>query len=227
DAAERAGGGGRANEGVGARGKARHPGLVAEDGPARAPRGRVDGEHGNPVSGSDQVRAELIDGCRFAHAGSAGDADAPCPATCGQELLQQVLRQLLVVRPGALDERDRPRQHGPVTAADAVDQPGQAQLCALRAAFHPLLPIRDANLAAMGTRGKSLGSIAARPTDATIVIKIHSVLMIEIGCGGPVALLECAAEKKKWGGVPWSYRRTRSMCCSPALRSSFTRSHGG
>ena len=97
-----------------------HARLVAEDRAARALRGRVDGEHGDPVAGGDEVHAELVDGRRLADARHAGDAEAQRAARRRQQRLQQLLGERGVLGLGALDERDGARQHRPVAGADAV-----------------------------------------------------------------------------------------------------------
>ena len=53
-----------------------HPGLVAEDRPARAGARGIDRQHRHPVTGCGEVHAELVDEGRLADARYAGDADA-------------------------------------------------------------------------------------------------------------------------------------------------------
>jgi len=58
----------------------------------------------------NQVHAELVDRRRFADAGHTGNANTPGVAGRRKECLQEILCQLLIIWPRALDQRDRARQ---------------------------------------------------------------------------------------------------------------------
>jgi hypothetical protein len=58
----------------------------------------------------------LIDCGRFADTGNPSNPEPNGVACAIHKLLQDLLRQFLVLRSGALDQRDRARQHGPVAA---------------------------------------------------------------------------------------------------------------
>ena len=68
DAAERAGGGGGADEGVGIDRELRHPRLVAENRAAGAGRGRIDGQHRHLVAPRRQQGSQRVDGGGLADA---------------------------------------------------------------------------------------------------------------------------------------------------------------
>ena len=100
----------------------RHPGLVPQDRSAGARRRRVDGQHRDPVPLVDQVHAERLDGGGLAHPGSPGDAHAMRFARVGRQRQQELLRLLVMVGAGGFQQRDGPRQHRAVTAADGGRQ---------------------------------------------------------------------------------------------------------
>ena len=108
----------RPDVGVGMDGEAGHPRLVAEDRSAGPRRRRVDREDRHPVALLDEVHAERLDDGRLPHPRHAGDADVHGPPGIGHQLHQQLLGVFPVVGPGGLHERDRPRQRGPVPAAN-------------------------------------------------------------------------------------------------------------
>ncbi len=114
DPAQRARAGGGADEGRRVDRQAFHPGLVAQDGAARAGGGRVDGEDRHPVPQRGQHRAERVDERRLADTRHPADADAPRPAAVRQQLGEQLLCQRPVLRPGGLDERDGAGHQGPL-----------------------------------------------------------------------------------------------------------------
>ena len=80
---------------------------------------RVDGEHGDAVAARRQLAAEGVDERRLPGAGNAGDADAVAAAGTPEQADEQLLGRLLVIRPGRLDERDRPAERRPVGRQDA------------------------------------------------------------------------------------------------------------
>ena len=110
DAAERAGGGRGPHEGVRVDGEPRHARLVAEDRAAGAGRGRIDRQHRDLVALRGEIRAERVDGGRFAGARRAGDAEPHRLAGQRQQFLHQKVRSFAVIGALALDQRDGARQ---------------------------------------------------------------------------------------------------------------------
>ena len=127
DATQRAGGGRGADEGIGIGRELRHARLVAEDRAAGAGGGGIDREHGDAVPARGEPGPEHVDGGRLADPGRAGDADAHGLAGIGQQLLHQLPRLALMIRPLRFDERDRPRQHRTLAAADAAPEAGDVE----------------------------------------------------------------------------------------------------
>ena len=119
DAAEHAGARRRPDEREVVDSEPRHARLVAEDAATGARRRRVDGEHGDAVAARRQLAAEGVDERRLPGPRHAGDADAVGAAGTAQQTGQQLLGRLLVVRPGRLDQRDRPSERRPVGRQDA------------------------------------------------------------------------------------------------------------
>ena len=101
----------------------RHPGLVAEDGPAGPGRRRVDRQHRHAVAAARSAA------CRAPRWWwTCRPPGTPVMPTrwalpgLGQQLQQQLLRLFAMVGPGGLQQRDGPRQRGTVAAADGVGQ---------------------------------------------------------------------------------------------------------
>ena len=159
DAAERAGGGRGADEGVGVGGEPRHPGLVAEDRAAGAGGGGIDREHGDAVPALGEPGPQRVDGGRLADPRRAGDADAHGLAGVGQQLLHQLPRLALMIRPLRFDERDRPRQHRALAATDAAREAGNVEGRANRRGVrsHGLRQIKRPGRRGSSSRGSVVG----------------------------------------------------------------------
>src|SRR5262249_24349156 len=102
--------------------KARHARLVTENGSASPCRGRINSKYGNLVTFARQMRAEQIDRGRFARARRTRDAETYALAGERQQFLHEVVRDPAVIRPLALDQRDRTCQHRAVAGADATNK---------------------------------------------------------------------------------------------------------
>src|SRR6185503_1998455 len=68
--------------------------------------------------------AERIDGERLADTGRTGDADADGVSGLRQQLLDELVRLVLMVGALALDQCDRARQHSAVAGANAAGESG-------------------------------------------------------------------------------------------------------
>ena len=110
DAAQRAAGGRGADKGVRVPGEFFHSRLVAEDRPARARGGRVDGEHRDLVPLGGQLTAERFRKGRFTDAGGARQTEPDGLARLRQDLGQKSLGGFLMVAPGAFDQCNGARQ---------------------------------------------------------------------------------------------------------------------
>ena len=84
----------------------------------------IDREHRDPVAPLGQVHAELIDEGALADPRHPGDADASRPAGVREQLLEDPLGPPSMLQVGALDQRDRSGEDGPVTRQHPVDVRG-------------------------------------------------------------------------------------------------------
>ena len=121
-AAEGAGSGGGADEGVGVVGEVGHAGFVGEDRSAGAPRRRIDREHRNLATLFGQHGAQRIDGGRFADARRAGDADPHRVAGRRQKRLGQRGGGAAVIGAFAFDQRNGARKQGTIAGTDVARQ---------------------------------------------------------------------------------------------------------
>lgn len=119
DAAEGAGAGRGADVRVRVGGEVGHAGFVAEDAAAGDAARGVDGEDGDAVAGTNQLRAERFDEGAFARAGGAADADADRTAGVGHEAGEELFGQELMLRVARFDQRERAGEDGEVAGADA------------------------------------------------------------------------------------------------------------
>ena len=107
-----------ADEGVGTGREPAHPRLVGEQGSTAPFARRIDGEHGNPVFGADDVQAEGLDESGFAYSRSSRDADSDHLPTVWEQMRQQLLGPFPVIGPGRFDQGDRSRERPGVTRDD-------------------------------------------------------------------------------------------------------------
>jgi hypothetical protein len=99
-----------------------HARLVAEDGTAGYRRRRINRQHRQFLALLDQPDAQRLDEGRLAGPRHAGDADADRLAGTRQQRVQHLLRALLVIAAGRLDQRDRLGQRTTLAGQHAVDQ---------------------------------------------------------------------------------------------------------
>ena len=133
-AAEPAGGGRRADEQAGVVGGDGQPRAVAEQRSARAPRRRVDGEHGHAAPAGSPRAHELAEQRRLARAGRAGHADHVrgrlAAERGGGDGAQQRGDLLARGRRAALDEVEHLRRRRQIAVAQAraelASAPGHA-----------------------------------------------------------------------------------------------------
>ena len=136
DAAERAAGGRRTDEGLRAARQLGHARLVAEDRAAARRRGGVDREDRDAAPLREQVQAERLDERGLAGAGDAGDADAEGAAGGGREQFDEAGGLVPVVGAGRLDEGHGARERPAVAGAhrrrqllDRLHALGSALVC--------------------------------------------------------------------------------------------------
>src|SRR6266404_4223966 len=96
--------------------------VLAEDRPAAALRGGIDGEHGDMPAECYAVEAEALDKGRFAGTGRAGYADPNRTPGIGQQRLDEPFGRLAMVGAGRFDEGDGAGERPPVAPPHGCDQ---------------------------------------------------------------------------------------------------------